>query len=194
VRSRAVLGLIVLLVGLGAERAAAGFRVCNQFEQRLSVAFGYVDRARGWVAQGWWVIGTGQCTSVYPADLDNRYYYILAKPTAGGPEWKGGKVPFCIQEHKFELFQAQYGKNTPEDCAKAGLQSAQFISVDVGAGEKNHTFAFGGNARPRPPVATAPPPSQPQPPVAVAPPPVQPPAGPGGGPGGTACQRYPNLC
>ena len=198
-RSRAVLGLMALLLVLSAERADAGFRVCNQFEQRLSIAFGYVDRARGWVAQGWWVIDTNQCTSLYAADLDNRYYYILAKPTAGGPDWKGGKVPFCIQEQQFLLFQAQYGRNTPEDCAKAGLQSAQFISVDVGQGEKNHTFTFGGNAPAvkrlptippaQPPVAVTPPP--PQPPVAVAPPPV-PPVPPGGG--GTACQRYPNLC
>jgi uncharacterized membrane protein len=194
-RSRAVLGLIAFLLALGAERADAGFRVCNQFEQRLSIAFGYVDRARGWVAQGWWVIDTNQCTSLYAADLDNRYYYILAKPTAGGPDWKGGKVPFCIQEQQFVLVQAQYGKDTPEECAKAGLESALFISVDVGAGEKNHTFTFGGSApavQRLPnvaPAATTQPPAQP--PVAVAPRPA-PPVPPGGG--GTACQRYPNLC
>jgi uncharacterized membrane protein len=200
VRSGTVVGLMVLVLWLTTERADAGFRVCNQFEQRLSVAFGYVDRTKGWVAQGWWVINPGQCTNVHGDDLDNRYYYVFAQPTAGGPPWKGGKVAFCIQDKSFLLYQAEYGKNTAEDCAKAGLQSAAFISVDVGPGEKNHTFNFSGNASPNPvavappsgpPVAAAPPPSQP--PVAVAPRPTPPPAGSGGG-GGAACQRFPNLC
>ena len=189
--SRAVLGLTILLVGLTGERADAGFRVCNQVEQRLSIAFGYVDRARGWVAQGWWVVNAGQCTSIYNADLDNRYYYVFAEPTGGGPPWKGGKVPFCIQDKAFLLYQAEYGKDTPEDCTKAGLRPAQFIAVDVGPGVKNHTINFSGNETAQPPAATAPPPSQPS--AAVPPRPVPPAAAPGGG-GGTPCQRYPNLC
>jgi uncharacterized membrane protein len=189
---------VALLVAFSAERADARFRVCNQSGDRQSIAFGYVDRARGWVAKGWWVINTNQCTNIYEPDLDNRYYYILVEPTAGGPAWKGGKVPFCIEDKSFLLYQAEYGKNTPEDCAKAGLRSAQFVSVDVGAGEKNHVFTLSGSTPPRPPqppVAVAPPPApQPSPPPVAVAPPAQPPAGPGGGPGGTACQRYPNLC
>jgi len=202
VRSRTVVGLMVLMLWVTTERADAAFQVCNQFEQRLSIAFGYVDRTKGWVAQGWWIINPGQCANVHGADLDNRYYYVYAQPTGGGPPWKGGKVAFCIQDKSFLLFQAEYGKNTPEDCAKANLQSAAFISVDVGAGQKNHTFNFSGGAPPNP-VAVAPPSSQPpaaaaapppaQPPTAAAPRPAPAPAGSGGG-GGTACQRFPNLC
>lgn len=199
VRLRVVIGLIVLMMGLSSERADARFRVCNQMNQRLSVAFGYVDRTRGWVAQGWWVINADQCTNIYEADLDNRYYYVLAEPTGGGAPLKGGKVAFCIQDTSFLLYQAQYGSSSPEDCAKAGLRSAAFISIDVGAGQKNHLLNFTGNAPSSasvaapapPPVAAAPPP--PRPPVAEAPRPVAPPAAPGGG-AGTACQRYPNLC
>ena len=194
-RSRAVVGLMVLVAGFTTERADARFRVCNQFNQSLSVSFGRVDRSRGWVAQGWWVVNPDQCTNIYEPDLDNRYYYVLAEPTAGGPAWKGGTVPFCVSEKSFLLYQDQYGKDTPEDCAKAGLRSAPFISVDVGKGEKNHVFTFSGGGSARPPVAAAPPSSQPpqppQPPIAAAP---RPPPQPAGSPNGTACQRYPNLC
>jgi uncharacterized membrane protein len=184
------------MIVLTGQPANAGFRVCNQSDIRISVALGRVDRARGWVAQGWWVIDAGQCASVYEADLDNRYYYLYAESTAdGGKTTWSGKVPFCTQGQSFLLFQAQYGKNTPEDCAKAGLDSVNFNAVDVGQ-DKNHThnFSGGGNAKSQPPVAAAPAPQPSQAPVAAAPRPAPPPAAPGGGSGGAACQRYPNLC
>jgi len=195
--SRAALGLVALIVALTGQRAEAGFRVCNQSDLRMSVALGYIDRARGWVAQGWWVIDAAQCTDLVTNDLSNRYYYLYAESTAdGGKTTWSGKVPFCIQKQKFLLFQAEYGKNTLADCAKAGLELANFDVVDVGQ-SKNHTlnFAGGGNvqAQPsQPPVTAAPQP--PQAPVTAAPRPAPPPAAPSGGAGGTACQRYPNLC
>jgi len=196
VTSRAVLGLVALMVALTGQRADAGFRVCNQSNFRMSVALGYVDRARGWVAQGWWVINAAQCTELVTNDLNNRYYYLYAESTAdGGKTTWSGKVPFCIQKQKFLLFQAEYGKNTLDDCAKAGLELANFDVVDVGQ-SKNHTlnFAGGGNVQPpsQPPVTAAPQPSQG--PVTAAPRPALPPAAPGGAAGGAACQRYPNLC
>ena len=192
-RFRAAVGLMVFMAGLTAESADARFRVCNKSDTVLSVAFGRIDRARGWVAKGWWVIDTGRCANVYPDDLDNRYFYAYAEAKGGGPAWKGGTVPFCVEDSEFLLFQEQYGKNTPEDCAKAGLRSARFISIDVGQGERNHTLNFSGPLSPsssaappspQPPIAEGPPPSQPSP---VAPPPT-------GSEGGAACQRYPNLC
>jgi uncharacterized membrane protein len=192
VTSRAVLGLVALMVAFTGQRADAGFRVCNQTDIRISAALGYVNHARGRVAQGWWVVDVGQCTSLITTDLDNRYYYVYAESTAdGGKTTWSGKVSFCIQKQKFLLSQAQYGKNTPDDCAKAGLEVARFDVVDVGQ-SKNHTvnYARGGNAQSQPsepPVAAAPAP-------APAPRPAPPPAAPGGGAGGTACQRYPNLC
>jgi hypothetical protein len=156
------------------------------------------------VAEGWWIIAVNQCKSVHDADLDNRYYYLYAKSIDGGKATWSGNVPFCVRNQRFTLLQAQYGKNTRDDCAAAGLASAQFLTVDVGH-SKNHTHNFSGvagggaagglvappavagngNMRPRPnqtPVATAPA-TQPLPP-----------ATPGGGAAGTACQRYPNLC
>lgn len=214
-RYRAALGSAILLTVTfaGGQQAHAGFRVCNHADHRINAAIGYVDHVRGWVAEGWWGINVGQCQSVYDADLDNRYFYLYAKSVDGGTATWTGDVPFCIQDQKFTLLQAQYAKNTRDDCAAAGLASAQFLTVDVGQA-KNHTHnltlarkpevpvaggaagpvapqasAGGGNVLPRPYQ----PPVAPAAPTAPAAQPV-PPAAPGGGGAGAACQRFPNLC
>jgi uncharacterized membrane protein len=255
------LAIVLTAIVIEAQPAHAGFNICNQFERRIDVAFGYVDRERGWVAQGWWIMDAGQCKTVHGGDLDNRYYYLFVRGV-GGAMWTG-EVPFCIQKKKFLLVQAEYGKNTRDDCAKAGLEYAQFFKVDVGKA-KDHTYNLtasntagvpGGTPAgepQQPPVATVPqqqqpypqqqqppqqqapyqppqqtyqqtpptyqqpPPNQqtpqtsrppvatqqpqpqpyrqqaPQPPQYQQPPQQTPPAAPPGG--GTACQRYPNLC
>jgi uncharacterized membrane protein len=175
------LAVVLTVITVGATPAHAEFNVCNQFERRIDVAFGYVDRARGWVAQGWWILDAGQCKNLHNGDLDNRYYYLFIR-SIGEVKWSG-EVPFCIQKKKFLLVQAEYGKNTPDDCAKAGLDYAQFFKVDVG-GAKSHTYnlvatsnagtpgGVPGGEPPRPPVATVPPP---QPPPQQQPPAYQPP-------------------
>jgi uncharacterized membrane protein len=168
-------------IAVEAQPAQAGFRVCNQFAQRVNVSIGYADRARGWVAQGWANIDPGQCKILHQAELDNRYYYLYVKARDGGI-WTGD-APFCVKHDKFLLVQAQYGKNTPDDCARAGLESARFFQVDVGQ-EKNHTYTVTASNNPgggvpgaepaRPPVATVPgQPSYPQAPQTY--PPQQPP-------------------
>lgn len=196
-RLQIVLALMVVMLGLGTQRAEARFRVCNQMNQSLSVAFGYVDRTRGWVAQGYWTIDTNQCTNIYEPDLDNRYYYVFAQSTAGAIPLQGGTVSFCIDNKRFLSYQEQYGKSSPEDCAKAGLRSVPFFSVDVGQGQANHVLNLTGTIPGPPPVAPAPvqPPNYPppQPNVVQAPRPA-PPSSSGSGGGGTSCQRYPNLC
>jgi uncharacterized membrane protein len=185
VTQRAALWLAIVLtaISVGGQPANAGFRVCNQTDKRINVAFGFVDREHGWTAQGWWVMDGGECKVVHRADLDNRYYYLFAR---GGRNAWAGDVPFCIEKKKFRLFQAQYGKNTPDDCAKAGLEFAQFFKVDV-SGAKDYTQTIAINTAGAPTsIAGAPPnapsangnPEQPyRPPVATAAPqPYQPPA------------------
>jgi uncharacterized membrane protein len=193
---RAALGLIVLLAAIstGAQRAQAGLRFCNNSPASIDVAIGYINRDRGWVSEGWWVIDGGECKNAIGAPLGNRYYYYYAKGRDGSKF--SGKTPFCIETKAFTLYQAQYGKNTEADCAQAGLQSVMFRALDV-EGAKNHTVNLGS------PAPSAGPAPQVVPPPAPAggnmqPPPYQPqqppPAATGGGGGGAACQRYPNLC
>ena len=211
---RAALGLVVLLIALstGAQRAQASLRFCNNGTLSIDVAIGYVDRERGWVSEGWWVIDGGQCKVAISSDLNNRYYYYYATGRDGTKYT--GETAFCIDMKKFTLYQSQYGKNTEAECTQAGLRFAKFRTLDV-EGSKNHTLNLGspapsGAAPVAPGASAAPAPQVVQPPAIaggnVQPRPYQPPAGAapqlpapppaaaGGGAGGTACQRYPNLC
>ena len=184
-RGALCLGVVSTALAIGVSSAHADFRVCNQFEHRINVAFGYVDRQRGWMAQGWYVIDPNECKIAHRTDLDNRYYYLFIKAKVGAM-WTGA-VPFCIQEKKFLLTQSEYGKNSPDDCHKAGLDYAQFFKVDVNGG-KDFTYNLTASTPPgnqngapqpqQPPVAAPPhpyqqPPQPNRPPVATAP--TQPP-------------------
>jgi uncharacterized membrane protein len=187
--------LIVFLtaISIGAQRAQAGLRFCNQANFKFNVAVGYIDREKGWVGKGWSVIEGGQCKDAIPTPLDNRYNYFYA--SGRGPDQAlvkySGETPFCIQSKKFLLYQAEYGKDTQEECSKAGLQSEMFQKIDVN-GKPNFTINLRGGSDPPQGASAGPAPKPGQPP------PNQPPAGPSGTPGaggkGTACERYPNLC
>jgi uncharacterized membrane protein len=171
-------------VAISVQPANAGFRVCNQFERRVDIAFGYVDRQNGWMAQGWYIMDPSECRIIHHEDLDNRYYYLFIRAPSNGALWTG-EVPFCIQQKKFLLTQSQYGKNSPDDCHKAGLDYAQFFKVDVN-GAKSFSYTIASNnpgtpgavPQPQPPPVSAAPAPQPyqqppqpnQPPVATAPP------------------------
>ena len=204
-RHRATLGLAILLaaIAIGGQRAHAGFQVCNDANLQINVAIGYVDQQQKWIGQGWWPIDPGKCQEILNGDLTNRYYYFYATGNDGGKtrRWSG-EVPFCIQPEPFTLDQAQYGKNTEEDCAKAGLRFAKFRKVDV-HGQKNHTHRLKLQEAPasNQPVAGAgsdpspqrqpqfqPPAPQFQAPAAQAQPPAPPPQRPVAG-GGNMQQR-----
>jgi uncharacterized membrane protein len=135
------LGLAIALatISIGAQRAQAGFQVCNETNFKISVAIGYVSQQQTWIAEGWWPIEGGKCHEILKGDLTNRYYYFYANGRDGDKmrRWSGD-TSFCIQMEKFTLDQAQYGKNTEEDCTKAGLRFAKFRKVDV-RGQKSHT-------------------------------------------------------
>jgi uncharacterized membrane protein len=158
----------------------AEFRVCNKSKTELNVAIGYDGGRQGWIAQGWWSIGTDKCTTVLSNELHNRYYYLYADNADGG-EWAGGGDDdrlFCIKDEKFLHYRSRYGQNEDNDCKKAGLNSKLFFQVDIGDYHRwTHTLEDETEAAPAP----APPTPQPGP----SPPPNN---------GGNACQRYPNLC
>lgn len=179
-RYRGLLGLAVLLASIsaGAHHAQAGLRFCNQANFKFSVAVGYVDREKGWVGKGWTVINSGQCKDAITTPLNNRYYYFFAEGRAADREMirYGGETPFCIQYTKFLLYQSQYGKNSQEECSKAGLLSQAFQKIDV-SGKQDFIVNLRGpdGAAQAPGAATAPRPYSPPP--NAGPPQTQPPMG-----------------
>jgi uncharacterized membrane protein len=220
VRNRTVLGFIILLTAIssGTHQAQAGLRICNQGNIKFSTAVGYVDRKKGWVANGWLTIDPGECKDALSFALDNRFYYYYARGRDENEHVTySGENAFCIETRKFKIYQSNYGKSTDEDCAKDGYRSAKFRKVDV-SGKPEYTINLGGPDNPpgpgpdpslanaKPSAAAAPPPAMQQPPAAAVQPPVvrQPPpaamqqpapsSGQSGRPDGSACQRFPNLC
>ena len=190
--NRAAMGLVVLgaAVSTGAQQAQAGLSVCNASSFRISVAVGYVDRQEGWVSEGWWIVDAGDCKAAISSPLSNRFYYVYAQGVAEHSATKfSGTAPFCIRFEKFKLYQAQYGKDTEDDCSRAGLRSAKFLKVDTN-NLPNHTVKLSGDDNA--PVGSAGPVAQPAPAIQQRAP--APPAAPSGGGASTACQRFPNLC
>jgi uncharacterized membrane protein len=186
-------GRLILIIGGSAVAAVtfvspskAEFRVCNKAKEKIDVAFGYDGGRRGFIAEGWYVLDIGKCTTVKGGTLQLRYYYLYGRGY-DGTEWDGSDDenagPFCVKDgSKFTLFQNRYGDDEEEDCKKAGLQSKSFFRVDVGDNSTwTHTLDPEAVAAPSP-KPSPPPPNRPNPP----------PANPNGG--GNACQRFPNLC
>jgi uncharacterized membrane protein len=164
----------------------ADFRVCNQSKEQIDVAFGYEGGRNMWIAEGWWTIKHGKCATVWSGPLRNRYYYLYAEGDKG-TEWdasEGDKgSSFCVKSEKFKLDQRKYGSSDEDECQKHGLESKLFFEVDVSNYDSwTHTLDPAVEA-----AAPAPNPNPPQ--GAPAPKPAE-----GSRPGGSACERYPNLC
>jgi uncharacterized membrane protein len=183
-------------ISSGAQQAQAGLHFCNDAGVHLEIAISYPDGKGAWIAEGWWLVEPGQCTDVIVGPLKSRYYYFFAHGLEGTKF--SGKTPYCIQTKKFTLNQKRFGKRTEADCARAGLRVENFKEMDTGK-SKDFTNRLAGRAPPAP-VSPAPTAAgggnaqqHPSQPAAAASPQQSPPA-PSGPIGGTACQRYPNLC
>src|ERR1700753_2438093 len=158
----------------GAPRAEAGLRICNQDKIKYRTAIGYVDRQKGWVAKGWLSLEPGECKDALGFRVDNRfdYYYAVGHDDNNSHIKITGENAFCIETRKFRIYQADYGKSTPEDCAKDGYRSEKFKKVDV-QGKPEFTINLGGPdntpttgndpAPAQTPVANTPPPTRPSP-------------------------------
>jgi uncharacterized membrane protein len=162
-------------ISAGAPQAQAGLRFCNQSSLTFKAAVGYADEKKVWVARGWLTIQPGECKDALRYPLDNRFYYYYAHGRDDNQRIKyTGAHPFCIEERKFTIPQANYGKATDEDCARDGLRSLGFKKIDV-QGKPEFTINLGGadnppNAPETPTQAAVPPPAVQQAPAAAAPP------------------------
>jgi len=167
--------------------ALADLQICNRSQEEISIAVGYNDPAYGWTSEGWWRVPVDGCATVIAGDLrarSSRIYYVFANGKNGGiwqatPSQEGGA--FCTSNLKYTAHNRDYrtGPNTI-NCQAAGLEARRFAAFE--ANSANHRVNLGASGAA---------PSQPAPVPGVQPAPVPVVQS---APGGSACQRFPNLC
>ncbi len=121
-------GLAVLTAG----PALAGLEICNQSDQRQSVAIGH-KQGDGWVSEGWWLIEPGKCSTPVKGDLKNRYYYYRATVPSGSFEDEG--FYFCTQSEPFTI-EGQDG------CTARGFRREGFRKIDTGQTATHFTLTL----------------------------------------------------
>ena len=125
-----LLALPLLPLALAAASpAAADLRMCNNTQNRVSVALAYTD-GKGWVSEGWWNLKSLDCATLLRGALAAQYYYVYAMDERGG-EWKG-KAFMCTSDRVFKIEGRQ-------DCFMRGYDRTGFFEVDTGKDAKSWT-------------------------------------------------------
>ncbi len=109
--------------------AKADFRLCNNTNNRVSVALAYTD-GRNWLSEGWWNLRSAACETLLRGPLAAQYYYVYAMDERGG-EWKG-KAFMCTRDREFRI-------DGREDCFARGFDRTGFFEIDTGRDAKNWT-------------------------------------------------------
>jgi uncharacterized membrane protein len=115
--------LVVLILCLWNDPAAADFRLCNNTSSRVGIALGYKD-AEGWTTEGWWNVSSRSCETLLKGALVARFYYIYALDYDRGGEWSG-QAFMCSRDKEFTI------KGT-ENCLARGFDRTGFFEVDTG--------------------------------------------------------------
>src|ERR1700754_4012335 len=115
--------LVLLMMCLWNNPAAADFRLCNNTSSRVGIALGYKD-AEGWTTEGWWNVSSRSCETLLKGALVARYYYIYALDYDRGGEW-AGQAYMCSREKEFTI-------RGTEDCLARGFDRTGFFEVDTG--------------------------------------------------------------
>jgi uncharacterized membrane protein len=108
---------------LGAEPAAAKFRVCNKTDHPVSIAIGHLQ-GKGWASEGWWRVAPQDCADILQGALNARYYYLRGVHMGVDGAWEGNRF-FCVAADNFTI----KGRG---NCAKRGYGEAGFFEVDTG--------------------------------------------------------------
>ncbi len=121
-----VLPISFFMVLLAQKASFADLRICNRTGKTVYVAIAYkMDQALDccgqsrnagyvckkycapWVAEGWWVLSPGRCTTALDRDLRyNNVYYYFAYSEGNRLRWAGNSN-FCIGSGRFKYFQGQ---------------------------------------------------------------------------------------
>jgi len=115
--------LVVLILCLWNNPAAADFRLCNNTASRVGIALGYKD-AEGWTTEGWWNVSSRSCETLLKGALVARFYYIYALDYDRGGEWSG-QAFMCSRDKEFTI------KGT-DNCLARGFDRTGFFEVDTG--------------------------------------------------------------
>lgn len=89
-----------------------------------------------WVSVGWHNIDPGECSTVHPHRLTNRYFYVYVS----GNSYKGKKGSLCVDP--INRFRIEQKDDDPFECHKEASgrgEWRQFSQVDVGDHD-NHTL------------------------------------------------------
>lgn len=105
-----VLAAIALFAGacLPSIPAEAAMTLCNTSPKGASVAVGYRDADKGWVAQGWWNVAGGDCQTLVTAPLSGEYAYLLVDGGRLAPGDKQDGGWFCTDTTGFVTRNADY--------------------------------------------------------------------------------------
>jgi uncharacterized membrane protein len=115
--------LVLVVMCLWNNSAAADFRLCNNTSSRVGIALGYKD-AEGWTTEGWWNVSSRSCETLLKGTLVARFYYIYALDYDRGGEWSG-QAFMCSRDKEFTI------KGT-ENCLARGFDRTGFFEVDTG--------------------------------------------------------------
>src|SRR6201994_873300 len=115
--------LLLVVMCLWNNPAAADFRLCNKTASRVGIALGYKD-AEGCTTEGWWNVSSRACETLLKGALVARYYYIYALDYDRGGEWSG-QAFMCSRDKEFTI------KGT-DNCLARGFDRTGFFEVDTG--------------------------------------------------------------
>src|ERR1700750_3109703 len=114
--------LVLVVMCLWNNPAAADFRLCTNTSSRVGIALGYKD-ADGWTTEGWWNVSSRACETLLRGTLVARFYYIYALDYDRGGEWSG-QAFMCSRDKEFTI------KGT-ENCLARGFDRTGFFEVDT---------------------------------------------------------------
>ena len=115
--------LVLVILCLWNNPAAADFRLCNNTASRVGIALGYKD-SEGWTTEGWWNVSSRSCETLLKGALVARFYYIYALDYDRGGEWSG-QAFMCSRDKEFTI------KGT-ENCLARGFDRTGYFEVDTG--------------------------------------------------------------
>src|SRR5450755_4500754 len=88
--------LVLAVMCLWNNPAAADFRLCNNTSSRVGIALGFKD-AEAWTTEGWWNVSSRACETLLRGTLVARFYYISALDYDRGGE-RSGQALLCPRD------------------------------------------------------------------------------------------------